>query len=63
MSDGLFVHKTDDEYVVMNEMGFILKSAKTLKTCDIYVQKQLESRRAAERYANENNRDFGNRSF
>ena len=51
MADGFYVHKTEDGYSVSNEHGLILKSAKTLKTCDSYVQKQLETRRAAERYA------------
>ena len=51
MSDGLFVYKTEDGYAVKDEFGYTLKSAKTVKTCDTYVQKQLETRRAAERYA------------
>ena len=51
MSDGLFVYKTEDGYSVTNHQGFILKSAKTIQTCDRFVQKELESRRAAERYA------------
>ena len=51
MSDGFYVHKTQDGYSVSNEHGHILKSAKTLKTCDNYVQTQLIDRRAAERYA------------
>jgi len=51
MADGLFVYKTEDDYSVTNHQGYILKTAKTLKTCDRYVQKELESRRAAERYA------------
>ena len=44
MSDGLFVYKTED--------GYILKSAKTIQTCDRFVQKELESRRAAEKESN-----------
>jgi len=51
MADGLFLYKTDDGYVVMNEFGFILKSAKSIKTCQRYIQLELQSRRTAERYA------------
>jgi hypothetical protein len=51
MADGLFVYKTEDGYSVLNHMGFILKSAKTIQTCDRFVDKELTSRRAAERYA------------
>ena len=51
MSDGLFVYKTEDGYSVTNHQGYILKSAKTIQTCDRFVQKQLETRRVAERYA------------
>ena len=51
MSDGFYVYKIDDGYSVTDQYGYIIKTAKTLKTCDSYVQKQLETRRAAERYA------------
>ena len=51
MSDGLFVYKTEDGFSVTNHQGYILKSAKTIQTCDRFVQKELESRRVAERYA------------
>lgn len=51
MADGLFLYKTDDGYIVMNEIGFILKSAKSIKTCERYIQLELQSRRAAEREA------------
>ena len=51
MADGLFLYKTDDGYIVMNEFGFILKSAKSIKTCQRYIQLELQSRRTAERYA------------
>lgn len=51
MADGLFLYKTDDGYTVMNEFGFILKSAKTIKPCDNYIQSELQSRRTAEREA------------
>jgi hypothetical protein len=51
MADGLFVYKTEDGYAVKDQFGYTLKAAKTVKTCDRYVQQQLESRRAAERYA------------
>jgi hypothetical protein len=49
MADGLFVYKTEDGYSVLNEMGFILKSAKTIQTCDRYVDKELIKRRADEK--------------
>lgn len=51
MADGLFLYKTDDGYIVMNEIGFILKSAKSIKTCEQYIQLELQSRRTAEREA------------
>ncbi len=51
MADGFYVYKVDDGYSVTDQYGYIIKTAKTLKTCDSYVQKQLETRRAAERYA------------
>ena len=51
MADGLFLYKTDDGYTVMNEFGFILKSAKSIKTCERYIQSTLQSRRTAEREA------------
>ena len=51
MADGLFLYKTEDGYVVMNEIGFILKSAKSIKTCERYIQLELQSRRTAEREA------------
>ena len=51
MADGLFLYKTDDGYIVMNEIGFILKSAKSIKTCERYIQLELQSRRTAEREA------------
>jgi hypothetical protein len=50
MADGFYVHKTDDGYSVLNDHGYTLKSAKTLKTCDNYVQKQLQDRRNAEKF-------------
>ena len=51
MSDGFYVYKMEDGYAVKDQFGYTLKTAKTVKTCDNYVQKQLETRRAAERYA------------
>jgi hypothetical protein len=51
LADGFYVYKMEDGYAVKDQFGYTLKTAKTLKTCDIYVQKQLETRRAAERYA------------
>ena len=51
MADGLFLYKTDDGYIVMNEIGFILKSSKSIKTCERYIKLELQSRRTAEREA------------
>jgi len=53
MADGLFVYKLEAGYIVKDQHGYTLKTAKTIKTCDNYVQAQLTSRRAAEREANE----------
>ena len=65
MSDGFYVYKMEDGYAVKDQFGYTLKSAKTVKTCDSYVQKQLETRRAAERYAIEriNQEHNNNRSI
>ena len=65
MSGGFYVYKMEDGYAVKDEFGYTLKSAKTVKTCDSYVQKQLETRRAAERYAIEriNQEHNNNRSI
>jgi len=52
MADGLFVYKTEDGYSVTNHQGYILKSAKTIQTCERFVQKELESKRAAEKESN-----------
>lgn len=58
MADNLFVYKMQvivgenvnhQNYVVMDEYGKILKTAKTVKTCDNYVQKILTKRRADEK--------------
>jgi len=49
MADGLYLYKSDEGYVVLNELGFILKSAKTIKTCDNFIQKTLHQRRADEK--------------
>ncbi len=51
MSGGFYVYKMQDGYAVKDQFGYTLKTAKTVKTLDNYVQKQLETRRAAERYA------------
>ena len=51
MSDDFYVYKMEDGFEVKDQFGYTLKTAKTVKTCDNYVQKQLETRRAAERYA------------
>ena len=49
MADGLFVYKTEDGYSVTNHQGYVLKSAKTIQTCDRFVQKELNQRRADEK--------------
>jgi hypothetical protein len=54
MADGFYVCKMEDGYAVKDQSGYNLKTAKTLKTCERYVQQQLETRRAAERAAIEN---------
>lgn len=51
MADDFYVYKMRDGYAVKDQFGYNLKTAKTVKTCENYVQKQLESRLAAERYA------------
>ena len=51
MSGGFYVYKMEDGFEVKDQFGYTLKTAKTVKTCDNYVQKQLETRRAAERFA------------
>ena len=50
MADGFYVHKTDEGFAVSNEHGYTLKTAKTVKTCDRYVQQQLQDRRYAEKF-------------
>lgn len=49
MADGLFVYKTEDGYSVTNHQGYILKSAKTIQTCERFVEKELNQRRADEK--------------
>ena len=51
MSDGLFLYKSSDGFVVMDENDNILKLSKTYQTCSRYILKTLQSRRAAERDA------------
>jgi hypothetical protein len=46
-----YLYKTEDGYAVKDQFGYNLKTAKTLQTCKNYIQKQLDTRRAAERYA------------
>ena len=46
MADGLFLYKSYDGYVVMDENDNI-----TSQTCSRYISKILQSRRAAEREA------------
>jgi hypothetical protein len=50
-TEDFYLYKTEDGYAVIGQFGFVLKKAKTVKTCERYIQKQLESIRAAERYA------------
>ena len=51
MSDGLFLYKSSDGYVVMDQNDNILKLSKTCQPCDRYILKTLQSRRTAEREA------------
>jgi hypothetical protein len=39
----------EDGYAVKDQFGYTLKTAKTVKTCERYVQQQLQERRAVER--------------
>jgi hypothetical protein len=39
----------EDGYAVKDQFGYTLKTAKTVKTCERYVQLQLQERRAVER--------------
>lgn len=50
-TEDFYLYKTEDGYAVIGQFGYIFKKAKTVKTCERYIQKQLESRKAAERYA------------
>ena len=50
MSGGFYVYKTDEGFSVTNEHGYTLKTAKTVMTCDRYVQQQLQDRRYAEKF-------------
>jgi hypothetical protein len=51
MADGLFLYKSSDGYVVMDQNDNILKLSKSYQTCDRYILKVLQSRRTAEREA------------
>lgn len=51
MADGFYVYKMEDGYAVKDQFGYTLKTSKTVETCERYVQLQLQTRRAAERYA------------
>ena len=57
MADGLFLYKKEDSYVVMDQHNNLLKEAKTYKTCDSYILKTLQSRRAAENEATYQNKN------
>ena len=49
MADGLFLYKSSDGYVVMDENDNILKLSKTSQTCSNFISKTLEQRRANEK--------------
>ena len=51
MADGFYVYKMEDGYAVKDQFGYTWKTAKTVKTCERYVQLQLQTRRVAELYA------------
>jgi len=51
MADGFYVYKMEDGYAVKDKFGYTLKTSKTVKTCERYVQQQLQERRELERYA------------
>ncbi len=51
MADGFYVYKMEEGYAVKDNFGYTLKAAKTVKTCERYVQQQLQTRRELERYA------------
>jgi hypothetical protein len=51
MADGLFLYKTDSGYIVKDQHDNILKESKTSTTCSRYILKTLQSRRAAENEA------------
>jgi len=51
MADGFYVYKMEEGYAVKDKFGYTLKTAKTVKTCERYVQQQLQTRRELERYA------------
>lgn len=51
MADGFYVYKMEEGYAVKDQFGYTLKAAKTVKTCERYVQQQLQTRRELERYA------------
>ena len=50
-TEDFYLYKTEDGYAVIGQFGYILKKAKTVKTCQIYISKTITSRKAAERYA------------
>ena len=50
LADCFYVYKMEDGYAVKDQFGYTLKTAKTVKTCDKYVQAQLQDRRNAEKF-------------
>jgi len=40
MADGLYLYKTDENYVVLNELGYILKSSKTIYPCLKFIREK-----------------------
>ena len=55
MADGLFLYKTDTGYKVENPDGVTLTTGKTIQTCNQYINKELQARRTAVRFASLNN--------
>jgi hypothetical protein len=61
MADGLFVVKGVTDYICHDENGRVLKVAKTIKSIDRYVQKELEAKRFYEK--NHHNKPYSYSGF
>ena len=61
MADGLFVVKGVTDYICHDENGRVLKVAKTIKSIDKYVQKELEAKRFYEK--NHHNKPYSYSGF